>query len=95
MDSSASSESTVTADLGALLESTMTLSRGLETLYSEHEVLLEALGASGETSKTSLDSSTGRKRTRFFASWSLFPPPQSRVKRAGEMRTCPRTLVCR
>ncbi|CAI8037464.1 Kinesin light chain 1 [Geodia barretti] len=58
MDSSASSESTVTADLGALLESTMTLSRGLETLYSEHEVLLEALGASGETSKTSLDSST-------------------------------------
>jgi hypothetical protein len=68
MDASASSESTVTADLGALLESTMTLSRGLETLYSEHEVLLEALGASGETS---LDSSTGRKRTRFFASWSL------------------------
>lgn len=59
MDSSPSSEGTVTADLGALLESTMTLSRGLETLYSEHEVLLEALGASGETSKTSLDSSQG------------------------------------
>lgn len=31
-------------DLGALLESTLTLSRGLETLYSEHEVLLQALG---------------------------------------------------
>ena len=34
-------------DLGALLESTLTLSRGLETLYSEHEALLEALGEDG------------------------------------------------
>ena len=57
MDSSASEGAGSGADLGVLLESTMTLSRGLETLYSEHEVLLEALGAGGETSKTSLDSS--------------------------------------
>ena len=58
MDSSAS-EGTGSPDLGALLESTLTLSRGLETLYSEHEVLLEALGESGEPSQTSLVSSEG------------------------------------
>lgn len=48
-------------DLGALLESTLTLSRGLETLYSEHEVLLEALGEEeSETAKGDGDASHGR-----------------------------------
>ena len=57
-----SSASEGTTDLGTLLESTLTLSRGLETLYSEHEVLLEALGGgSGEPSQTSLDSSQGKR----------------------------------
>ena len=56
-----SSASEGTTDLGTLLESTLTLSRGLETLYSEHEVLLEALGGSGEPSQTSLDSSQGER----------------------------------
>lgn len=44
------SDSTSGEDLGALLESTLTLSRGLETLYSEHKVLLETLGEGGEAS---------------------------------------------
>lgn len=35
-------------DLASLLESTLNLSEGLETLYSEHEVLLEALREEGE-----------------------------------------------
>ena len=39
-------------DLASLLESTFTLSRGLETLYSEHEVLLEALGEEDRESET-------------------------------------------
>ena len=43
MESSASSESGG-ENLGTVLESTLTLSRGLQTLYSEHEALLEAIG---------------------------------------------------
>lgn len=39
-------------DLGALLESTLTLTRGLETLYSEHEVLLQALGEERDSDST-------------------------------------------
>lgn len=54
------SDSTSGEDLGTLLESTLTLSRGLETLYSEHKVLLEALGEDSDSSKKTeplLDSS--------------------------------------
>lgn len=47
------SPSTSGEDLGALLESTLTLSRGLETLYNEHEVLLEALAEDGRDSSRS------------------------------------------
>lgn len=41
-------------DLASLLESTVNISKGLETLYSEHEALLEALRQEereGETGK--------------------------------------------
>ena len=76
------SDSTSGEDLGSLLESTLTLSRGLETLYSEHKVLLEALGEDSESPKKTerdLEGSHGKveRKPAHAASRANSPGPQS------------------
>ena len=50
-------------DLATLLESTLNLSEGLETLYSEHEVLLEALKEKAEGERGNEEGGARRGKT--------------------------------